>query len=138
MNMKELYNNPKTELILKRLAEREVYTIVDSMVRFILCSNSELVPFDYEDVCNKYAEIEGGEGGETYSQVDDVNLWYSVSEYLYRALRQVNEVVIDGPNNYLWGRQSGNCALEDGGELFKAAYHLEILPGQKNSWENRV
>lgn len=72
------------------------------------------------------------------SNVPTIYEWYAVSDWLGKKLSQYGEVVIDAYGKRYWGRQGTGQSIILDSVIEQIAYDLEILEGQRYSWEDRV
>lgn len=70
------------------------------------------------------------------TQAQDVFEWWAISDYFMRQLRERGYVVYtDSYYNY-WGRTTTGQAILLDGIVSRICSDMEILEGQKNSWES--
>lgn len=75
------------------------------------------------------------EGDEVeYEEEDNEALeWHAVSSWLYNQLKEQDEMVIDAPDCYLWGRGTSGQAIAMDGVITRILRGMECLYGQSNS-----
>ena len=70
----------------------------------------------------------GADGQEIYE-------WWIVSSHLYNKLKENGEPVLEWGNNYYWGRTTTGQTILLDGVISRICSDMEILQGQKYSWE---
>lgn len=71
------------------------------------------------------------------SEPQEVFEWWIVTEYLYDKLKARGCVVLEWGNNYYWGRCCSGQAILLDGVITDICRRMEILAGQRNSWEKK-
>ena len=154
--------------ILDKVVDDNVYSCVNDMVEYILKITDLYnhrdadPPFTNDDVENLY-EYKCYECGETLECSDDEKIiicpncnaqfddiydcdkiqkkvyqWFIVDGWFAKKLREQNEVIIETPNNYIWGRQTFGQAISLDGVISKIALDMKILDGQQYSWADKL
>lgn len=79
---------------------------------------------------------------EEYEYLDEnpqeVYEWWAVTNWLGDKLKERGEVVIEGWDHWYWGRSCTGQGIALDGVISSICYGMEILEGQKYSWENRT
>ena len=79
---------------------------------------------------------------EEYEYLDEnpqeVYEWWAVTNWLGDKLKERGEVVIEGWGHWYWGRGNTGQGIALDGVISSICYGMEILEGQKYSWENRT
>lgn len=89
--------------------------------------------------CNNCGRIYGEyDFGELDKAQPEIYEWYAVSDRFGEKLGQYGEVVIDAWGKSYWGRQGTGQSIICDYVIEQIAYDLEILEGQRYSWEDRV
>lgn len=71
------------------------------------CCNSE----DVFTVCKNCGKVFAGHVEDCFDEeTTEIYEWWRVSCYLYNKLKNHNEIVLEGPNGYYWGR---SCTGQD-------------------------
>ena len=82
---------------------------------------------------HKYSE-------EEYEELDvadpEIYEWWAVSNWFGEKLREHGEVVLDGWNKQIWGRQCSGQAILLDWVIEKIAYDMGILEGQEYDWSD--
>ena len=159
-------DSPVNQKILAKVVDNNIKCCVNDMVEYILktallCSHRDAdPPFTDGDVENLY-KYKCTECGETLECSDDEKIiicpncntqfddiydcgveytevcqWFIVNKRFAEKLRKQNEVIIETPNNYIWGRQTFGQEIFLDGVISQIALDMEILEGQRYSWEN--
>ncbi len=63
--------------------------------------------------------------------------WWIVTSYLYEKLKEKGQPVLEWGNNYYWGRCTTGQAILLDGVISDICIDMEILEGQKYSWEEK-
>lgn len=63
--------------------------------------------------------------------------WWIVAEYLYNKLKEKGEPVLEWGNNHYWGRTTTGQAIAMDAVIICICREMEILSGQKYSWEGK-
>ena len=83
---------------------------------------------------HKYSE-------EEYEELDvadpEIYEWWAVSNWFGEKLREHGEVVLDGWNKQIWGRQCTGQAILLDWVIEKIAYDMGILDGQEYDWNRQ-
>ena len=127
-------NNTTNQSIKANFIQQHVYANVNSLVEYIINKSSEdtNAPFTIEDIENFYFEDE--ETGE--SEMQEVFQWVIVSEYLADKLSEKGEPIIRDEN--IWGRGTFGQAILLDHVITEICAEMEILQGQKYSWEKSI
>lgn len=140
-------DDPINQRILGKLVGREVIMVASSLVEDLsekLCFDSASI---YEVAENLFMDeeeaIEAGfasleeaqEAGQDHKEVYE---WWFVTEFLFDKLKALNCVVYNSNYGYLWGRETTGQAILLDSVICSIAEDMEILQGQKNSWEEGV
>ena len=152
--------------ILAKIVENNIKFCVSDMVEYILkaaylCSHRDAdPPFTDNDIKNLY-EYNCTECGETLEYSDDEKIiicpncnaqfddiydcdirqkevyqWFIVDRRFAEKLKKQNEIIIETPSNCIWGRQTFGQEIFLDGVISQIALQMEILEGQRYSWEN--
>ena len=129
-------NSNTNQSIKAKFIQQHVYANVNSLVEYImqaqLYTTEVEPPFTHEDIENFYVEDE--ETGE--SEMQEVFQWFIVSEYLANKLSEKGEPIIRDEN--IWGRGTCGQAILLDYVITEICAEMEILQGQKNSWEKAI
>lgn len=153
------YHSSENQRILGKLAEREIIMNASKLINDLL----KIGKIDYDDIENYYIFVcpECGEQetdpekqfekiedqyhcsyckatfDDWDSQPQEVLEWWFVNEYLYDKLRTKDEAVIDSDYGHLWGRCGSGQAILLDNVIGEIAEDMEILDGQKYSWDEQ-
>lgn len=119
--IKEYANNPDT-------FNRRVKTKGDFEV-FINSLNEE----ELRQLCLEF----GIDISDMESKPHEIYEWWIVSDYLFRKLKKYGEPVLEWGNNYYWGRTTTGQAISLDYVISQICEDMEILAGQKYSWERK-
>lgn len=127
-------NNTTNQSIKANFIQQHVYANVNSLVEYIINKSFEdtNAPFTIDDIENFYVEDE--ETGE--SEMQEVFQWFIVSEYLANKLSEKGEPIIRDEN--IWGRGTFGQAILLDHVITEICAEMEILQGQKYSWEKSI
>ena len=127
-------NSNTNQSIKAKFIQQHVYANVNSLVEYIINKSFEdsNAPFTIDDIENFYVEDE--ETGE--SEMQEVFQWFIVSEYLANKLSEKGEPIIRDEN--IWGRGTCGQAILLDYVITEICAEMEILQGQKNSWEKAI
>ena len=158
MQTKIDYNSNVNQDIKGQFVQREVYTCfsyeMDSILKVSYEIKSDLPT--WEDIENLYTfpEYCGNCGEELEedniedeecphcqeyieNEMKEIYEWWIVSEFLYRKLKEKGYCVLEWGNNYYWGRCCTGQAILLDYIISKICEEMEILEGQKYSWERK-
>jgi len=127
-------NNTTNQSIKANFIKKHVYANISRLVDYIINKSFEdtNAPFTIDDIENFYVEDE--ETGE--SEMQEVYQWFSVSEYLANKLSEKGEPIIRDEN--IWGRCTFGQAILLDHVITEICAEMEILQGQKYSWEKSI
>ncbi len=74
---------------------------------------------------------------EPENEPQEIFEWWIVTDYLYRKLRDKGHPVLEWGNNHYWGRCTTGQAILLDGAISEICSEMEILTGQKYSWEKK-
>lgn len=72
---------------------------------------------------------------EPESEAQEIFEWWIVTEYFYKQLKVKGHPVLEWGNNYYWGRCTTGQSISMDGVIGSICAEMEILAGQKFSWE---
>lgn len=155
------YTSSENQKILGKLVEREIIMNASSLVEDLL--KADILSYDgidnlygyscINEDCNGEELIGNSENGyqcpncgcTTVAPEEDgmegtpkeiLEYWF-VSEYFYRKLKDKGEAVIDTDYGHIWGRTCSGQAILLDYIIGKIGDEMEILAGQKYSWEDK-
>jgi len=156
------YNSSVNQDIKGQFVQREVYTCFSYEMDSILKMSYEVSNNDlptWEDIENAYepccpdcenTDLETKLGyyycsycKKAYNENDldsrpqEIFEWWIISEYLYRKLKGRGYCVLEWGNNYYWGRCTTGQAILLDYVISSICEEMEILEGQKYSWERK-
>ena len=119
----------ENQRICQKLVEREVYCNATMETEFILRNQkNDNAPFSYDDIQNLYDEND---------EPNEVLEWWYVTNWFGEKLGNFGQPVIDCGNKYIWGRCTSGQMISMDGVIRRIAEDMEILVGQKYSWEEK-
>ena len=153
------YNSVENQRIKGQFVAREIYTCfsyeMDSILKLSYrISNNELPTYDdilniYENCCPHCGNTDLTEKlgyfycdycKKAYNQYDlgsqpqEIFEWWIISEFLYRKLKNRGYPVLAWGNNHYWGRCTTGQAILLDWVISDICKEMEILEGQKYSW----
>ena len=128
-------NNTTNQSIKANFIQQHVYANVNSLVEYIINKSFEdtNAPFTYEDIENLFVQSEENE--DDYGQ-QEVFEWWMVSSYLCEKLKEKGCPIIEYEN--IWGRTTTGQAILLDYVITEICSEMEILQGQKYSWEKSI
>ena len=128
-------NNTTNQSIKANFIQQHVYANVNSLVEYIINKSFEdtNAPFTYEDIENLFVQSEENE--DDYGQ-QEVFEWWMVSSYLCEKLKEKGCPIIEYEN--IWGRTTTGQAILLDYVITEICAEMEILQGQKYSWEKSI
>jgi len=145
------FNSHINQSIKRKFIEREVYCNVCSMTEYILNKSwdDNDAPFNYDDIENYYMSddtIKDYYGVTTDEEIEDIRdngedkqeifEWWVCSNFLIGKLAEKGEPVIE--HEQLWGRTCTGQAILLDGVISEICSEMEILEGQKYTWEKEL
>ena len=88
--------------------------------------------------CNLTEEHNIGSIEDIDYEAQEIFEYWIVSEFLYRKLRDKGYPVLEWGNNYYWGRTGTGQAILLDRVISEICFEMEILQGQKYSWEKTI
>lgn len=157
MKTKIDYNSNVNQDIKGQFIQREVYTSFSYEMDNILKASMQISNSDlpsWEDIENLYSLPEECYNcGEKLDNIEDdicpkcneyidsemaeIYEWWIVSEYLYNKLKEKGYCVLEWGNNYYYGRCCTGQAILLDYNISLICEDMEILQGQKYSWERK-
>ncbi len=105
----------------KRIVETHIIMNASLLVTDILRLDTEMGHISWEDVQNLYIDTDEDAQEEGYASLremqddgadqQEVLEWWFVTEWLFNALREKNEVVLHSDYGRLWGRGASGQAI---------------------------
>ena len=115
-------------------AIEQALTELDTLKKSISFSTSEeqesdinIKSYEFEEEIQELKDLE--------SEPQEILEWWAVSKTLFDKLKEKGEPVYESGLTFVWGRTCSGQAILLDGVISKICEDMEILEGQKNSWE---